>query len=446
MTFPKGFIWGAASAAYQTEGAWNADGKGENIWDDFCRTQGSIQNGDTGNTACDGYHRYGQDVHFLKAMNLSAYRFSINWPRILPEGRGSVNEKGLAYYDALVDTLLENGIIPCVTLYHWELPLALQKQGGWLNRETAEAFAEFASVIAKHFNGRVRNYFTLNEPQCFIALGYAQGLHAPGLMLPVHEQLACMHNTLLAHGLSVQALHEGSSAPIKAGLVSTGRLCYPAEDTPENKAAAKEATFALHEDDWLFTHHWCLDAAVFGRYPKDAPPSLRKFDESVPAGDWDIIKKNVDFIGVNIYNGRPVDRMGRDVPACPGFPRTAMKWPVTPEVMRYGPIWLHERYGLPLYIAENGQSCNDRIFLDGGVHDPDRIDFLRRYLRELKKAAQEVPLLGYFHWSLTDNFEWHQGYNERFGLIYVDYPTQRRIPKDSAYWYANTAKTNGEDI
>jgi beta-glucosidase len=442
--FSKGFIWGAASSAYQTEGAWDEDGKGLNIWDEFCRTEGVIQGDETGDIACDGYRRYGEDVGLIKEMNLSAYRFSVNWPRILPEGRGAVNEKGFAYYDALVDLLLKNGITPYLTLHHWELPLALHREGGWQNRDTAKAFGDFAELMARHFQGRVKNYITINEPQCIVSLGYAQGLHAPGLKLPLEGQLACMHNVLLAHGSAMQALR--GSADVKAGFATTGRLCYPAEDTPENREAAKAETFRLYEDDWLFTHHWFSDAAVFGRYPNDAPPAMKRFAGSVPDADWGIIKQDMDFIGVNVYNGRAVDSTGIYVPAYPGFPRTAMKWQVTPKVMYYGPLWLYGRYSMPLFITENGQSCNDRIFLDGCVHDPDRIDFLHRYLMELKKAAEEVPVLGYLHWSLTDNFEWHNGYSERFGLIYVDYPTQRRIPKDSARWFAETVKSNGENL
>lgn len=447
MPFPKNFIWGAASSSYQIEGAWNADGKGENIWDELCRVKGAIQNGDTGEIACDAYHRYPEDIKLMEDMGLAAYRFSLNWARILPEGRGKVNEKGLAYYDAVVDMLLKNGITPYVTLYHWELPSALQREGGWLSRKTAEAFSELASLIAKHFDGRVTNYMTVNEPQCFVAQGYARGMHAPGLKLPEEQIPICMHNVLLANGLATRALRSSSSAPLKIGPVSVGQVCYPAEDTAQGYKAAKDATFTFNEKDWYFSHNWFLDPLVLGHYPENTPAALRRFVDSVPVSDWDIIKTDMDFLGLNLYHGSQVDDSGKHIAPYPGFARTAIKWPVTPTALRFGCKWLGERYNLPIIVTENGQSCNDRIFLDGKVHDPDRIDYLQRYLGELKKASEEgIPVLGYFQWCLTDNFEWHSGYNERFGLIYVDFPTQRRILKDSALWYTETIKNNGENI
>ncbi len=442
--FGAGFVWGAASAAYQIEGAWKEEGKGPSIWDAFCHEGGHIARDESGDVASDAYHHLEEDVALLKSLGVQAYRFSISWPRVLPGGRLTVNPAGLGYYDRLVDLLLHSGITPYLTLYHWDLPLELEGKGGWLNRDTAVAFAAYAAFIARHFDRRVRHYITLNEPQCFIGLGYAQGLHAPGKRLPEEQVLTAMHNALLAHGLAVQALRANSSGPIRIGLSSTGRLCYPQADTPAGRSAAEAATFALAKDDWTFTHAWFLDAALLGSYPSDAPPVLARFAASVPAEDWEIIRQPLDFLGLNVYNGKAVDEAGREMPKYPGFPRTALKWPLTPEVMRYGCLFLYQRYGLPLYITENGQSSNDRIFLDGCVHDPDRIDFLQRYLAELKKAALEgVPLLGYFHWSFTDNFEWHSGYDERMGLVYVDYPSQRRIPKDSARWYAKVIAQNG---
>ncbi|WRS27194.1 GH1 family beta-glucosidase [Oscillospiraceae bacterium MB08-C2-2] len=444
MKFPDGFLWGAASAAYQTEGAFREDGKGENIWDVFCRKPGAIRNNDSGNVACCSYQMYERDVRMLKQLGVHAYRFSVSWSRILPEGTGPVNERGLAFYDKLIDLLLANGITPYVTLYHWDLPQALQNQGGWLCRKTADAFAEYAAILAKHFDGRVQNYITLNEPQCFIGLGYGSGIHAPGLTLPIEYQLLCMHHTLLAHGMACRALRSESSGSVRIGVASTGNLCYPAKDTPQRRDAACSATFALREDDWSFTHNWFLDAAVFGRYPESAPEPLAAFAARVPLSDWEVICQPMDFLGINAYNGHEVDEKGRYLPRFIGSPRTAMKWPVTPQVMRYGCLWLYERYKLPLYITENGQSCNDRIFLDGAVHDADRIDFLHRYLLELEQAIQEgVPILGYFHWSLMDNFEWHSGYGERMGLFYTDFHSQRLISKDSAVWYTNLIRQNG---
>lgn len=447
MGFSNRFIWGAASSSYQTEGSWNVDGKGPSIWDTFCHTPGHIAHGETGDVACDGYRRMKEDVAILKALGLSAYRFSVSWPRVLPDGQGRLNEQGLAYYDRLVDLLLKNEITPYLTLYHWDLPEALQQRGGWQNRHTAMAFAEYAAKIAKHFEGRVTHYITLNEPQCFVGLGYQDGIHAPGLKLDQEGILACVHNALLAGGLGARVLREASSTRLQIGLASTGRLCYPVKDTPRGRDAAYRASFAMPEHDWMFTHSWLLDAAVLGHYESDAPVALRTFADSLSSSDWEIIRQPLDFLGVNVYNGRPVDDTGADVQKYPGFPRTALKWPVTPDVMYYGAHWLYQRYGLPLYITENGQSCNDRIFLDGCVHDPDRIDFLHRYLSALKKAASDgIPIRGYFHWSFTDNFEWHSGYDERMGLVYIDYQTGRRILKDSALWYAKTVRENGAHL
>ena len=444
MQFPKDFVWGAASSSYQIEGAFDQDGKGLSIWDVFCRKPGAIKNGDTGDVACDSYRLYKRDVEMLTQLGAKAYRFSISWPRILPDGTGAVNQKGLDYYDALVDLLLEKGITPHITLYHWDLPQTLQDRGGWLNRDTAKAFAEYAGLVVHHLGERVRHYTTLNEPQCFIGLGYGSGLHAPGLQLPLEQQLTCMHNALLAHGLGCKAIRQQSPAGVQVGIASTGRVCYPSFDTPERRKAARAATFAVSENDWSFTHNWFLDPALLGHYPENAPGALGRFAAQAAADDLAIIHQPLDFLGINLYNGHEVDENGAYIPRYPGFPRTSLKWPVTPEAIRFGCLWLYERYGLPIYITENGQACNDRIFLDGAVHDPDRIDFLHRYLLALEKAMQEGALVkGYFHWSLMDNFEWHNGYDERMGLFYTDFVTQRLIPKDSATWYANLIRQNG---
>jgi beta-glucosidase len=444
MAFPENFVWGAASSAYQTEGAWDADGKGRSVWDDFTHKKDSIANGENGDIACDAYHRYAEDVGLLKQMGARAYRFSFSWPRILPEGRGSVNKKGLAHYDALVDLLLSYGITPYATLFHWDLPSGLQKEGGWLAGGAAEAFGEFSQVIARHFHGRIENYITLNEPQCVIDLGHARGVHAPGLRLSRDELLACARNMLLAHGYSVEALREAGSPSVKIGVASTGKLCYPIEDTERSLKAAEEASFELRPSDWMFSHNWFLDPAVHGSYPENAPGFLKRFWDSVPERDRNIIKKEIDFLGANIYNGRPTDSFGKPVKFPPKYPRTAMGWPVTPQVMRFGPAWLHKRYGLPIYITENGIACQDRVLPDGYVRDPDRISYLQEYLTELKQAIGcGIPVLGYFYWSLTDNFEWNEGYSKRFGLVYVDYKSQKRISKDSASWYAEIIRENG---
>lgn len=447
MSFPKDFIWGTASSAYQTEGAYNEDGKALSIWDEFTRLGGVIADGENGDVACDAYHRFAEDIALMKQMGIKAYRFSLNWPRIVPEGRGAVNEKGLAFYDKLVDTLMENGIEPMITLYHWDMPVTLHEQGGWLNRDIIYTFEEFSALVARHFSDRVKTFTPLNEPQCFVCLGYERGIHAPGLRLPLAGIFTCIHNSLLAQGLSIKALRENSPADVQIGIASTGRLCYPQNDTPRGCDAAEKASFAISGFDWLFSHNLFLDPLILGRYPDCDIKGLSDFAAAVSEQDWQIIRQKVDFIGLNVYNGREVDDTGADVKKTPGFPRTAMKWPVTPKVMRYGPRYIYNRYHLPVMITEDGQSCNDRIFMDGQVHDADRIDFLHLYLAELKRACVDgVPVTGYLHWSLTDNFEWHNGYDERFGLIFIDYATQRRILKDSARWYANLIATNGHNL
>ncbi len=452
MPFQPDFFWGAGSAAYQTEGAWFEDGKGASIWDEFCHTSGRIKNGETGDTAADAYHRSETDLALIQKLGLNAYRFSVSWPRILPEGRGQVNEKGLSYYDRIVDGLLDIGVTPFITLYHWDLPLALERKGGWENRNTAETFADYAALIARHFNGRVNHYITLNEPQCFLGMGYGSGVHAPGKKLTSDTLAQCIHHVLLANGSAASAMRAAVSAPLQIGLASTGKICYPAsyDQNGENHEScggislqtAYDATFAL-KDDWTFSHVWLFDAAVFGRYPEELE-AFQRLNDTMTAQDRSVITEPMDFIGLNAYSGTPVDSFGNRVHKSPGFPRTAIKWPVTPGCLYFGPRFLYERYKLPVIVTENGQSCNDRVFLDGAVHDPDRIDFLTRYLRALRRAAEDgVPVKGYFHWSLTDNFEWHSGYDERFGLVYVDYETQTRMIKDSGYWYRDMIKNNG---
>lgn len=373
--------------------------------------------------AADSFHRWRDDVELVKSMGLGAYRFSIAWPRIAPGGDTNWNPAGFELYDALVDALLEAGIQPWVTLYHWDLPQALQNKGGWQNEDTARAFGYYARQVAEHFKGRVAHWFTVNEPQCFIGLGYGSGEHAPGLKLRGPDQLLCWKNMLLGHTLAAQTLRE-VDASNKVGLASCGRVCYPASDRPENVDAARSGMFARPEGFGGFSHHDLLD------------PLCLEDNPGKP-----------DFIGLNIYHGTAI-RAGEagpeSVPSPVGGPRTAFGWPVTPEALEWGPRFVWERYHRPLYISENGLSCRDWVALDGKVHDPGRIDFLHRYLLALSRAVDAgVDVRGYFQWALTDNFEWAEGYDQRFGLVYVDYDTEARIPKDSAEWYAGVVKSNG---
>ena len=443
-TFPQNFLWGAASAAYQIEGYDLEDGGGASIWRTFSHTPGKIAYGDTGDIACDSYHRYDEDIALLKKLGVKAYRFSTSWARIDPNADGNWNAAGLAYYDKVVNGCLAAGIEPYMTLYHWELPQAAQDRGGWQSEETAYAFGRFAGMIAAHFKGRVRNYFTLNEPQCTTSLGYHQGIHAPGLKLELPDVFSCHIHQMMAHGLALRAIKAADPETI-VGIASTGNLCYPETETPENIEAARQATFVTDADNWIFTHQWLLDPIVLGRFPDCAGTVLEPLVKKVSPKQMEIIHAVPDMLGYNIYNGHEVRAVKggcEHVPKYPGYPRTALKWPVTPDVLNWGVRFLQERYSLPGYITENGLSCNDRIYLDGKVHDPDRIDFLARYLISLSKAVESgADIRGYFHWALTDNLEWHSGYGDRFGLIYVDFPTGDRIPKDSFCWYKNTART-----
>lgn len=446
--FPKVFIWGAASSAYQIEGYSTADGGGRSIWDTFSHTPGKVAYGDNGDIACDAYHRCTEDIALLKELGVKAYRFSTSWARVDPKADGSWNPAGVSYYDKIVDACLEAGIEPYMTLYHWELPQAAEDRGGWQAEETAHAFGRFAGFMAAHFRGRVRYYFTLNEPQCTTALGYQQGIHAPGLKLNLKKLFRIHVHQMMAHGLAQRAIKEADPEAI-VGIASTGNLCYPATESPENIAAAREATFALSEDNWIFTHQWLLDPIVLGRFPHCDGTVLESLVRKVTPEQMAMIHTVPDMLGYNIYNGHEV-RAGEQgfefVPKYTGFPRTALKWPVTPEVLDWGVRFLYERYPLPSYITENGLSCNDRIYLDGRVHDIERIDFLARYLQNLCRAVESgTDIRGYFHWALTDNFEWHSGYGDRFGLIFIDYPSCRRVAKDSFYWYKEVIRTNIPD-
>lgn len=329
------------------------------------------------------------------------------------------------------------------TLYHWGLPSALQLRGGWRNREIVAAFAHYADVIAQRFQGRVTKFITLNEPQCVAWLGYGTGEYAPGLKLGAEEVARVYHHLSLAHSAAQRAIKAACGGGAQVGVASTGRLCYPERDAHPNREAAYRASFALSSSDWIFTHGAFLDPLCLRRCDDSAPEAVRRFVQGIAPADWRRMERP-DFLGLNIYHGMAVDESGAPVEPYPGFPRTATKWRITPEVLHYGPLQIARRYGLPMYITENGISCNDFVHLDGKVHDPNRMDFLRRYLLELRRAITEgADVRGYFHWSFLDNFEWTQGCTERFGLIHVDYRTQKRTPKDSAAWYAQVIESNG---
>lgn len=435
MNFPADFLWGAATASYQIEGAWNEDGRGPSIWDTFCHTPDKIVKNETGDVACDHYHHMEEDVQLMKELGLKTYRFSISWSRLFPNGDTQRNEKGFEFYDRLVDSLLKNDILPIMTLFHWDLPQALMDKGGFLWDGISDAFAFYASEVTRHFSNRVTMFCVINEPQCMAHLGYSVGIHAPGLMLDDKELGIVMRNMLLCHGKAVKAMREASSQPIQIGPATTGTLCYPLDDSADALEKARQLSFPSGGEGICFSHNWFLDPIVLGTNKVEIL--------SLTAEDFEIIRQPIDFLGINIYNGQQCDANDY-VPRYQGYPRTALGWPVTPKVMHYGLKFLYERYNLPIYISENGVACNDRIFADGKVHDTDRIDFLSQYLSEMKLAIDEgCDIRGYLHWSLMDNFEWHTGYDPRFGIIYTDYRTQERIWKDSAYWYRDVIKNNG---
>ena len=446
MTFPENFVWGAATAAYQIEGAHQEDGKGRSIWDAFSHYDGKIYNGDTGDVACDHYHRYREDVDLMRSIGLQAYRFSTAWTRILPEGVGTVNEAGLDFYDQLVDALLAAEITPYLTLFHWDYPYALYHRGGWLNRDSSLWFAEYADVVSRRLGDRVKHWMTINEPSVFIGLGYRTGEYAPGLQLDYKEAFYAAHHTNMAHGRACQAIR-ANVAGSQVGMASTGAVGVPVDRQAANMAAAQSHTFPTHRMS-LGNHNWWLDPVILGEYPNmEVVPS----PEAIHHGDMTIIQQPQDFIGLNVYNGQMIraDTNGQpeQVARPTGAPVTLFHWPVVPEALYFGPYFIYERYGLPIYITENGLSNPDWVSVDGGVHDPQRIDFTHRYLQAFQQAATDgVATGGYFHWSLMDNFEWSNGMKHRFGLIHVDYQTLERTLKDSAYWYRDMIASKGAKL
>ena len=447
--FPVNFIWGAAAAAYQIEGAADVDGKGKSVWDMFCEKPGAIFEGHSGRVAIDHYHRFAEDVSLMKLLGIHAYRLSLSWPRLMPEGRGSVNEKGLEFYDRLIDGLLEAGVAPWITLFHWDYPLELFRRGGWLNPDSPSWFAEYATVVAERFSDRVSHFFTQNEPQVYIGFGHLEGQHAPGLKLTLGQMLQAGHHSLMAHGMAVQALRASAKQPLQIGYAPVGMPKLPLTDGAEDLELARRATFTITESN-SWNNSWWMDPVYLGNYPEQGLEFYGKDAPRFSDAEMAIIRQPLDFFAVNIYQGSQVrpsaeNRFGFEtVPGAAGRPSTAFNWPVTPDCLYYGPKFFFERYSLPIVITENGLSSRDWVALDGRVHDGARIDFTRRYLLAYERAVAEgIPALGYFHWSILDNFEWAAGYRERFGLVHVDYQTLERTPKDSFYWYQQVVASNG---
>ena len=432
-TFPHGFRWGVATASYQIEGAVDEDGRGPSIWDTFCATPGKVDRGDTGEVACDHYHRWQHDLDVMRDLGVNAYRFSIAWPRVIPAGNGPVNEPGLDFYDRLVDGLLERGIEPHATLYHWDLPQALEEAGGWPGRGIVDAFVAYADAVTKRLGDRVRSYATLNEPWCSAFLGYVLGEHAPG-RTDRALGLQAAHHLLLAHGSALDVMRTNAPGALH-GVVVNLYPVHPASDAPADEAAAQRF-------DGFF-NRWYLDALLKGAYPSDAWQGYGVDAPLVEAGDMAIISRPLDFLGVNYYTRMVVaDEPGDPWPAARPVSfeaeRTAMGWEVYPQGLTDLLARLARDYTLPpLLITENGAAYPD-VLADGTVDDAERISYLRRHIEAVRQAlAQGVDVRGYFAWSLLDNFEWARGYSQRFGLVYVDFHSQARLPKRSARWYAD---------
>ena len=442
MSFKKDFFWGAATAAYQIEGAYNEDGKGLNIWDEFCTTKGKIERFENGNAACDHYHRYKEDVKLMAEMGLKAYRFSISWARILPEGSGRINPKGIEFYNILIDELLKYNITPFVTLYHWDLPYVLHQKGGWLNPESTKWFEEYTTVVAKNFGDRVKNFITFNEPSVFMMLGYGDGTHAPGLTMNTKDILQVGHNIHMAHGKAVRVLREYVK-DCKVGITVATQPKIPL--TKDDEEMAYNAYFYSGLGGFAWAQSYWLDPIVFGHYPEQLLKEAGDLFPAFSAGDMELINEKIDFIGLNIYEAQYCGK--GDCNLKQGYPHTELGWGTYDEALKWGVLHNWKRYNLPIIITENGISTHDWVHLDGKVHDSNRIDFLHRYLKGLKESTEMgCQVDGYFHWSLMDNFEWAKGYNPRFGLIYINYQTMERTMKDSAFWYKEVIQSNGENL
>jgi beta-glucosidase len=436
--FPDGFLWGTATASYQIEGATKAGGRGESIWDRFAATPGKVLNGDTGDPACDSYHRYQEDVALMKAMNNNAYRFSIAWPRIIPDGDGQVVEAGLDYYDRLVDTLLAAGIAPVVTLYHWDLPQALQDKGGWAKRDTIEAYTRYADVTVSRLGDRVKYWATFNEPWCISILSHQIGEHAPGIQdRKIALQVA--HNVHVAHGRAMPVIRERSPGA-KASIVLNMEAMYPAMDTEADRRLAD-----LHH---AMFNLWFLDPIMGRGYPQNAWDHFGADVPEIQPGDMETIHTTLDYLGLNYYTRRihhdPAGGESRILHQRDDHKVSARDWEIYPRGLYELLTWLHRDYPqIPeFYVTENGMACRDDV-VNGRVHDPERIAFLKQHFDAVQQAIEAgVPLKGYFVWSLMDNFEWACGYDSRFGLAYVDFATQERILKDSGRWYGRVAAAN----
>lgn len=450
LTFPEGFMWGAATASYQIEGAWDKDGKGESIWDRFSHTPGKIRDGETGDVACDHYHRWRADVQLMKELGLKAYRFSISWPRILPTGRLHVNQPGLDFYSRLVDALLEADIVPFATLYHWDLPQALQDRGGWPARATAEAFVEYADLVSRHLGDRVHHWMTHNEPSVAAFAGHLNGEHAPGIQDRA-AALSTAHHLLLSHGWSVPVLRRNSPGA-EVGIVLNMNWTLPASPVAADLTAHRrmDGLWARYWLDPLYGRHYPADVVADGISLGAIPPEGPSF---VQDGDLQAIAAPTDFLGLNYYtrfvtrdDSIPPEENQPLIMQAPKGPETwtEMGWEIFADGLFYVLNRLYYEYQIPkIYITENGCSFSDGPGPDGRVRDMRRVKYLQNHFASAHRAVEEgIPVAGYFVWSLMDNFEWARGYSQRFGLIWVDYRNRERILKDSALWYRGVIREN----
>ena len=446
LTFPEEFLWGVAASAYQIEGAYDEDGKGESIWDRFTRWPAHILNGDSGKVACDHYHRMPEDVALMKELGVPLYSFTISWSRVIPKGYGSINDKGLDFYDRLVDELLASDIQPLATLYHWEFPQALEDLGGWPNRDVTDWYTEYARVVFEKLADRVKIFSTFCEPWVSAFLGYGAGLHAPGIC-DYSKAYQTAHHLLLAHGKTVQAYREGGyDGQIGMALNLNGLI--PATDSEEDRAATQR----VHDE----THALFLDPLLNGTYAEALYEYVGPHQPKVQTGDAGIISQPIDFLGLNYYNTDYVEfdlfgglNKARLTPfSAPGWGRTEMNWGIDPDGIKREVLHVKENYGDPkIYLMENGCAMPDVPDEKGFVADWDRINFLRAHIRSLHEAIEAgANVQGYFAWSILDNFEWERGYSRRFGLVRVDYETLERIPKQSAYWYRDVIANNAVAI
>lgn len=428
MKFPANFVWGVATASYQIEGAAHADGRGESIWDRFSHTPGNVLNGDTGDVACNHYHLYKEDVALIKELGVDSYRFSIAWPRIFPRGGGQMNVKGIDFYKRLIDELLQQGIKPAVTLYHWDLPQALEDQGGWLTRDTAYFFRDYAARVFEELGDTVDSWITLNEPWCSAYLGYGNGHHAPGKKSET-DHLIATHHLLFSHGLAVEAYRELQLSP-KIGITLNLAPHYPISDKPADLRAARIGDG--------FQNRLYLDPVFKGSYPEDFAEAKEVMAPYIQPKDLQLISQPIDFLGINYYSRSLVgaDSEGNVKHYRGDGSHTAMDWEVYPEGLYDLLVRVHEDYGpIPLQITENGAAYDD-VLKDGKVNDQERKKYLQQHFAAALRAIEAgVPLEAFFVWSFLDNFEWAFGYTRRFGVVYVDFSTQERIMKESARWY-----------